>query len=709
MGSCCSNLAPEEEPVDPANPHGKPIQHDPNWEGPVKKRSCTDVICLLLFLVLLGAWGGVAFLAFQEGDVNKLIHPTDSKGQICGGNGTLKDRPKLLFFDITECLNPAVITLGCPTPQICVEKCPTKTSISPNDIKPFCTSDGECPKYVLKSMDLFGRCIPDIKGSSDEKSDDKTVVTTTDGKELKEKEIQDASRRIMIFMSARNFFENAITDVKETWWMIGVGLILAFLLCMLWIFLMRFFAGILIWTSLIVLFVLFSGGFGYSVYKCDQAYKSDDKDVDKGLLEVNITPDYFFDVLKLKDTWLAFSIISGIFTLIILLIFIALRKRISLAIELINQGAVVVGKHCGSIFWPVVPFVLHLVVFAWFCVIGVLLTTTGVKEYKIVDQKNCNDSTKGYNVGDTCDPESFESSDSCPDMMCTYTFQKNIFGDWRNWFNLFAFLWTMEFVTALGEFVLARTYSKWYWTPPAEKSAWKNCGCRTFSSIGTAFYHLGTLACGSLIIGIIRFIQAILNRVEKTLGKYNNELTKCLLCMCKCCLWCLEKFMRFINRNAYIICAIRSTNFCSSAKQAFSLLMRNPARTLVLNSVVSWLLWLGKLAIVAGIGVLSYFFFAKQIPIPELDGEIPNLTNGWLPTVLIVIGAYYIATSFFSVYSMAVDTLFLCLLEDLERNDGTLEKPYFGPKGLLKIVGKKQQFADEHANEHEMKRLVKEG
>jgi choline transporter-like protein 2/4/5 len=53
---------------------------------------------------------------------------------------------------------------------------------------------------------------------------------------------------------------------------------------------------------------------------------------------------------------------------------------------------------------------------------------------------------------------------------------------------------------------------------------------------------------------------------------------------------------------------------------------------------------------------------------------------------------------------MAVDTLFLCLLEDLERNDGTLDKPYFAPKGLLKIVGKEQQFAEEH----EMKRLVKE-
>ena len=54
---------------------------------------------------------------------------------------------------------------------------------------------------------------------------------------------------------------------------------------------------------------------------------------------------------------------------------------------------------------------------------------------------------------------------------------------------------------------------------------------------------------------------------------------------------------------------------------------------------------------------------------------------------------------------MAVDTLFLCLLEDLERNDGSLEKPYFAPKGLLKIVGKEQQFADGHEM---MKRLVKE-
>ena len=35
------------------------------------------------------------------------------------------------------------------------------------------------------------------------------------------------------------------------------------------------------------------------------------------------------------------------------------------------------------------------------------------------------------------------------------------------------------------------------------------------------------------------------------------------------------------------------------------------------------------------------------------------------------------SSAFFGVYSMAVDTLFLCFLEDLERNDGSQEKPYY--------------------------------
>ena len=42
--------------------------------------------------------------------------------------------------------------------------------------------------------------------------------------------------------------------------------------------------------------------------------------------------------------------------------------------------------------------------------------------------------------------------------------------------------------------------------------------------------------------------------------------------------------MRFVNRNAYIMCAVYGSNFCVSAKEAFSLLIRNVARVFVLDT-----------------------------------------------------------------------------------------------------------------------------
>ena len=103
--------------------------------------------------------------------------------------------------------------------------------------------------------------------------------------------------------------------------------------------------------------------------------------------------------------------------------------------------------------------------------------------------------------------------------------------------------------------------------------------------------------------------------------------------------------------------------------------MRNILRVIVLNKVVDFLLFLGKLVIVAGVGTMSYFVFSGQIP--DLRDNIPTLNYFFMPIIFIVIGSYFITSSFFGVYAMAVDTLFLCFLEDLERNDGTPAR-YFG-------------------------------
>ena len=70
----------------------------------------------------------------------------------------------------------------------------------------------------------------------------------------------------------------------------------------------------------------------------------------------------------------------------------------------------------------------------------------------------------------------------------------------------------------------------------------------------------------------------------------------------------------------------------------------------------------------------------------------PSSVNSvWLPTLLVTVGAYVIAVGFFNVYSMAVSTVFLCFLEDLERNDGSESKPYFMSKSLMDLMGKKNK------------------
>ena len=101
------------------------------------------------------------------------------------------------------------------------------------------------------------------------------------------------------------------------------------------------------------------------------------------IFQVNFTPDYFNDVLELKDTWLAFMTIVGVIFLILLLLFIALRQRINIAIKMIEEGSKAVGQMCSSLSFPIIPFTSHALVAAWFVGVAMFLSTSGEEEFYI--------------------------------------------------------------------------------------------------------------------------------------------------------------------------------------------------------------------------------------------------------------------------------------------------------------------------------------
>ena len=44
----------------------------------VKKRKCTDTICLVVFISFIGVWSFVAITAFKYGNLKAALYPTDS-------------------------------------------------------------------------------------------------------------------------------------------------------------------------------------------------------------------------------------------------------------------------------------------------------------------------------------------------------------------------------------------------------------------------------------------------------------------------------------------------------------------------------------------------------------------------------------------------------------------------------------------------------
>jgi len=85
----------------------------------------------------------------------------------------------------------------------------------------------------------------------------------------------------------------------------------------------------------------------------------------------------------------------------------------------------------------------------------------------------------------------------------------------------------------------------------------------------------------------------------------------------------------------------------------------------VLNLVTSFVLFICKLFVVAGVGIISYYW------VTELNTSFSEDLNYFGAVVLVCcVIAYLIADQFLNVYDMAVDTIFLCFAEDEKRNNG---------------------------------------
>ncbi|XP_065275168.1 choline transporter-like protein 2 isoform X2 [Emys orbicularis] len=690
--------------------HGTPQKYDPTFKGPIHDRSCTDIICCILLVVAIVGYVIVGIVAWTHGDPRKVIYPTDSRGQFCGQLGTPNEnKPFLFYFNIIKCASPLVLLeFQCPTKQICVNKCPDQYLTYQNArrqtkdfdyYKQFCVpgfnnpqkslpkvlADGDCPSMITPSKPLARRCLPAIntkKGVIMVGND--TTFEDGMGKRRNVTELVEGAKKANVVLEARQLAMKIFEDYTVSWYWIIIGLVIAMVFSLIFVVLLRFLAAIMIWVMIVLVILVL----GYGIVHCYMEYarlKGEDGS-DVSLKDLGFQTDLRV-YLHLKQTWLAFMIILCIMEVIIILLLIFLRKRILIAIALIKEASRAIGYIMTSLVFPLCTFFLVCLCIAYWASTAVFLSTSNEAVYKVF-----NDTSECDYAGQTCIPETFNMTNitkKCPDARCLFAFYGGVTAYHKylivfQIYNAFMFFWLANFVIALGQVTLAGAFASYYWAfkKPDDMPAFP-----LFSSFGRALrYHTGSMAFGSLILAIVQIIRVLLEYLDHRLKAAENKFAKFLLTCLKCCFWCLEKFIKFLNRNAYIMIAIYGTNFCTSAKNAFFLLMRNIIRVAVLDKVTDFLLFLGKLLIVGSVGILAFFFFTQRIDV--VRDTAPPLNYYWVPILTVIMGSYLIAHGFFSVYAMCVDTLFLCFLEDLERNDGSSEKPYFMSSDLKKLLNK---------------------
>lgn len=637
-----------------------------DWK-PLEEHSCTDIPWLIIFTLFCIGMACICGFAIATGGASRLVSGYDSYGNTCGRNNTNKKIDGVPLSDMTEkkyvfFLDPCnldLINRKINSIALCVAKCPATELNTYTELKDFALSNGSylcyniTPTRYESSRERFTKC-PKLPVPQS-----KAVPIFHRCIPMNVGCYAEFAQAFITFVSDNTVLRRVVAGVLTSKEIIMGLCVLALVLSLIMMVVIRYVSKLLVWILTVLVIVGSVGGTGilWWLY-ADHNYS----------LSNNSTT--IFGKAVAADNGkalLVYAIVATIFTVVLLLVMFFMRKRVALTISLFH----VAGK--VFIHLPLLvlqPFWTFLsLMFFWVYWIAVLLF-----------------------LGTSGSPVKNNSTD-----VVEYEMQGPL--QYMVWYHLVGLIWISEFILAFQQMTIAGAVVTYYFT--RDKSQIPALPVIS-SMLRTTRYHLGTLAKGSFIITLVKIPRLILTYIHSQLKGKENACARCMLKACVCCLWCLEKCLAYLNQNAYTATAINSTNFCTSAREAFVILVENALRVAAINTVGDFVLFMGKVLIVsctafAGILALNY----------QRDYTV------WvLPLLIACLFAFLVAHCFLSVYENVVDALFLCFAVDTKYNDGSPGREYYMDKALMEFVESSKKMGDYKPGEgdgREMKPMTRGG
>jgi len=676
-------------------------------DGIVENRRCTDVLFCIIFMAFWAGMVGIGAIAFSEGDPNLLYYGFDSQGNLCGTSNKAKDnvtaantttplkgsfssRKYLHFLDVTEYSTMTIL----PPKSVCMNSCPTKTivngfskestvceyygvgysgslsGVETYDVQYYdrlgvaaklssMAFSGPCYPVFTPYAPLMNRCVPspDASALAAMGSSDSFSKTTKDGSAYS---IGDLTTALSAVSSSRNLLQDYLEDCLKAWVVIVVcGFIGGLLFSIVWMTFLRYFAGCMAWVTvlavnliciILTVYCAMKGGligadsvgttFESSTLGTNITINTTGipESVTVGGVDVDLGASEDADVFK-TITYIGAAVTALVFLFTLLMI-----RRIMVAVACLKVASEAIAAMPRILFMPLLPAFMNICFMVWATLVAVMLYASG----EIVTK---NGQTK-------------IEWDSDLQKMTLY--------------HIFGVFWTTQFIAGFGMTVTAGAIGYFYWSRKKMPDA-----PITASIKRATYYHLGSIALGSFIVAVVQFIRFVLEYIDRKTKKMqdSNPIMKYAMCCVKYCMWYLEKILKFINRNAYILVAIKGYSYCYSAITAVKLIIVNALRIAAVNTVGDFLIWLGKL-VVAGICGFLAFLMTDTAMYTDPDSAT-YLTSPILPIILTTFIAYLEADVFLAVYEMAVDTILLSFCEDCGSSGG----PKYAPPLLMEAIG----------------------
>eukprot|EP00826_Nyctotherus_ovalis_P058604 TRINITY_DN8070_c0_g3_i1.p1 TRINITY_DN8070_c0_g3~~TRINITY_DN8070_c0_g3_i1.p1 ORF type:complete len:477 (-),score=79.02 TRINITY_DN8070_c0_g3_i1:134-1564(-) len=396
-----------------------------------------------------------------------------------------------------------------------------------------------------------------------------------------------------------------ILDLYNGWKVLVAAAVFGFVFSLFYMIFLKCCARVLIWVTVLAAIVLLAvlGFLFFWNYRneADEDFK-----------------------LLYKVLAIVFWSLSGIVALVLL----CLYGDIQMSLSVVESAASFMFTNCGVIFIPIVINILTACfVLYWIAALVYFLSTGEISQWG-----------------------------STP--FATVSFTDALF---RNSFiyQLFALFWVWAFFIGLNQFVLSATVIQWYFTANSDTKG--NISIAK-SFCWALFYHIGSLAFGSIFLAIIMFIRFVFEYMRRKVMKAerHNALMRCLLSCFSCCLKCIGECILFLTKNAYVQVAIRSTCFCCAAKEAFRLIIRNATRFALVNAFSGVFVFFGKCAVGAGTAFFCWMLLNSWSEVRD---------NVYAPSVMTIVCfaiGYLVAVLLLTVYDIASNTILQCFLIDEE-------------------------------------------